>query len=365
MRILVVDGAARPGGFTRQMAGLLADGAREAGAEVDVARLDELEIGRCRGCFACWDPSEQDPRCALRDDMEDLVERFYRAEALVLATPVYYYSFSALLKIFLERLLVTTRPHPVEGGIPELVRNAMRRPDSGPRVAVLVAVGARRELANMDGLVQTFELAANGLGAAPVGRLLRPESTFLDYPASKPVTRWKIDAAFRQAGRELATLGRIAPETERDAALHLTRDQETFNRHFDTYFEICAELRASPSDRRLLREAAARDLRILMVELAACLDSAAARGVRACVAFELRGRQPGTWSLVIEDGRCAARRGPTAAPDVVVEADADAWVDVILQRVDARELLSRGEIRVRGDLRLFARFGRLFPPQKS
>ncbi len=53
----------------------------------------------CRGCELC----AKDGRCVVKDKMQPLYEKVAAVEGLVLATPIYFGSLSAQLKIFMDR----------------------------------------------------------------------------------------------------------------------------------------------------------------------------------------------------------------------------------------------------------------------
>lgn len=328
---------------------------------MDELDLADLDLRSCLGCYGCWSPASPG-RCVQDDDMADALERYLACETIVLATPLYYYSFSALIKMFLERLLPTTKPEPDHGLRLGLGRNAMRFPDRGPRASVLIAVGAHRDLANYRGVAETFDLVCEGMDAVPVGKLLRPESYFLDFAASKPITMRKVRAAFETAGRELVRSGRITAETEEESSAPLTRDEESFDAHFATYWNIGREIGLHGSSREAMKAAAAEDLRILVPELAACLDPVAAGDLHAVVLLDLLDRPEGAWHLSISGGRCTSATGRPPCANLTLRMSAATLADVIMQRVDARRAVADGSIRPTGDLSLLARFGRLFPP---
>jgi multimeric flavodoxin WrbA len=64
--------------------------------------LDRLDIRPCTNCDACI--PEDGPFCVLGDDMQPLYRQFIEADLVVLATPVYWWSISAQLKLFVDRL---------------------------------------------------------------------------------------------------------------------------------------------------------------------------------------------------------------------------------------------------------------------
>jgi len=358
VKIFIANGAPRRDGFTEELVCLFAEGAEAAGAEVDIARLASLDVRPCRGCFACW--VREDGSCAQRDDMDELLPRYLEADALVLATPVYYYSFSALLKAFIERLFPMSLPFIDVARETGLERNTPRFEGRGPSRAVLIAAGAHRDPRLTEGLVKTFETICHGMSVSPAGVLLRPESFLLDFGGAKQAQVGKVRTAFANAGRELVSSGRVCPETEKDASSLFTRDLELFRSHARAYWEIARAAGARAFDRASTRETAASDLRILIPELAASYDAGVVSGLVAVIQFDIAGDPEGGFHLVIDQGRCASARGRNGAASTTISLDAETLVALLHGRLDARAALAAGKIRVVGDRSLFVRFGRLF-----
>jgi multimeric flavodoxin WrbA len=360
MKIMVVIGAPRRTGYTRELVELFCGGAREAGAEVETFDLSHLDVRPCTGCYGCW-RAETPGRCVQKDDMAALIERYYESDHLVLATSLYFYSFSAQMKAFVERLLPVVQPRIERSPRLGLLRNSARRPGQGPKGAVLVATGAHRGLANMKGIAETFDLVCEGISIEPRGRLLRTESYFLDFAAGKPLTHRRIRAAFEAAGRELVTNDAVSEDTEQDAALSLADDDATFIDRANVYWEIAKEIDTHGADRHKLRDRASVDLRILMPELSACLDPTVAGDLEVVILFDLDGGES-RWHLVVEAGRCVAHPGAHERPDLTLSMSEETLVDLIFARIDARAAVSDGTIKASGSMGLLARMPRLFPP---
>ena len=128
MKILFVLGNPRKSGYTQTVAGHVLEGMRDVGAEVDVLDLASADIAGCLGCYACWLTTPG--QCVHHDDMGDILERLYACVLLFLATPVYYYSMSSLMKTFLERTFPLTAPG-IEMTPMGLTRNHIRDPSAG------------------------------------------------------------------------------------------------------------------------------------------------------------------------------------------------------------------------------------------
>ncbi len=106
--ILVVVGSARKRGNTDRLADAFIEGAREAGHTVHKVFLGETQVNGCLGCNAC----RYGKPCVQRDGMEEIYPLFQECDTIVLASPLYYWTISARLKAFLERLYAVSQPDP-------------------------------------------------------------------------------------------------------------------------------------------------------------------------------------------------------------------------------------------------------------
>ena len=97
--ILIISASGRKGGNSDLLCDQFAKGAAEAGHAVEKVRLAEKNVGFCTGCYAC----QKLGKCVQKDDANELVEKMLSADAIVLATPVYFYSMNAQLKALIDR----------------------------------------------------------------------------------------------------------------------------------------------------------------------------------------------------------------------------------------------------------------------
>ena len=104
MKLLMISGSRSPKGQTASAAEALAEGARSAGCETESLYLPALNVERCRQCDdQGWGPCQKEGRCAIEDDLAEIMEKIRRADALVFSTPVYFGSLSESLRAFLDR----------------------------------------------------------------------------------------------------------------------------------------------------------------------------------------------------------------------------------------------------------------------
>jgi multimeric flavodoxin WrbA len=96
--LLILKGSPRERGNSATLADKAADGAREAGAQVESIYLHGLDIRACDGCDLC-----DEGECVIEDDMQPLYPKLAAADAILLASPIYWFTFTAQLKLCIDR----------------------------------------------------------------------------------------------------------------------------------------------------------------------------------------------------------------------------------------------------------------------
>jgi multimeric flavodoxin WrbA len=105
-QVLVILGSPRRKGNSSTLAARISRGAKSAGAEVETMFLHALKISPCRGCDTC---KKQDSKgCAIKDDMQEIYPKLIKADAWVIASPVYWFTMSAQTKTFMDRCYALT-----------------------------------------------------------------------------------------------------------------------------------------------------------------------------------------------------------------------------------------------------------------
>lgn len=101
MNVLAISSTPRLHGNSDLLCDQFLKGAAEAGHMVEKIRLEEKNISPCAACNGC----RSNGFCVKEDDMVDILEKVIAADVIALATPVYFYSMSAQMKIFIDRCL--------------------------------------------------------------------------------------------------------------------------------------------------------------------------------------------------------------------------------------------------------------------
>lgn len=98
-KVLVISTSPRKGGNSETLADEFIRGAREAGNDVEKVTLYDKDIRFCKGCLVC----QNTQRCVIHDDADTVVQNMLPADAIVFATPIYYYGMCGQMKTLLDR----------------------------------------------------------------------------------------------------------------------------------------------------------------------------------------------------------------------------------------------------------------------
>ncbi len=99
-KILVLNGSPRKGGNTEMLVNAFKNGAEQKGHEVEVVYVQGKNIKGCMACDAC----KKTGVCVQKDDMADVLKSAREADALVVASPMYFYGLTGQLKCCYDRL---------------------------------------------------------------------------------------------------------------------------------------------------------------------------------------------------------------------------------------------------------------------
>ncbi len=101
MKIVILNGSPRAEGNTEIMAKEFQRGAEEAGNEVTLINLRGKKVTGCLGCEYCF---SHDGECVQKDDMPEILKELDTADAVVFASPIYWFDITAQLKSVIDRM---------------------------------------------------------------------------------------------------------------------------------------------------------------------------------------------------------------------------------------------------------------------
>lgn len=119
-KIMILSGSPRKNGNTNTVVGWFIEGAREAGAEVELIDAASLK-SKFNGCIACLGCQKSDKfECEVDDEIKPVLAQIPEKDVLVFATPVYFFGPNAQLKLILDRMYSLIKFKPDTG---EIVHN--------------------------------------------------------------------------------------------------------------------------------------------------------------------------------------------------------------------------------------------------
>ncbi|MBW2593978.1 MAG: flavodoxin family protein [Deltaproteobacteria bacterium] len=156
VKILALFGSPRKKGNSTLLASHIILGAESRGAIIESIYLNGLNIKPCQGCYACQE--ENSKGCAVDDDMQGIYPKITEADALIIASPVYWFTMSAQTKIFMDRCIATYNEDPGKSQL------------HGKKIAIAMTFGDKDAFSSgCVNALRTFQDAYNFVGADIVG----------------------------------------------------------------------------------------------------------------------------------------------------------------------------------------------------
>lgn len=146
-KILVLCGSGRRHGNSEKLADAFIKGAALHN-EITKITLANKKIAPCCSCNYCQD---HEGRCAIQDDMQEIIAALQNNDILVFCSPVYYLGFSAQLKTVIDRTYA-------ESAIGRKVQNT-----------ILLSVAGRKEEFVSDSMINAYQQICGYLGFEDLG----------------------------------------------------------------------------------------------------------------------------------------------------------------------------------------------------
>jgi len=99
MKVLGIMGSPRMKGNTDLLLDEALKGAESRGAETEKILADKLTISPCKEYYACL----KDGKCVIKDDMDAIYDKLLSADAIIVASPMFFYTVSAQILTLISR----------------------------------------------------------------------------------------------------------------------------------------------------------------------------------------------------------------------------------------------------------------------
>jgi multimeric flavodoxin WrbA len=235
MKITAINASHRGDeGFTHFLINKIASGAAQQGALFETVVLTKHRINRCIGCQVCHTEKSY-LKCIYedKDDVKEIFDKMREADILIFATPVYLFNMSGLLKIFLDRINSTG-----DSGKLQLSKSGLffhhidHELCSKPFVLLVCCDNLEDETPK--NVISYFRTYSKFMDAPIVGTLVRKSGKLIGHGKSSDKEKqypkiYDVYEAFQQAGKDLATTGRISSKTQKRANQHIINIPSVLN----------------------------------------------------------------------------------------------------------------------------------------
>jgi len=100
--VLIISSSPRMNGNSYTLAKEFERGALEnKNNKVTFIDLNKIKINYCKGCYYCM----KNGKCYQKDDFNSLIFLLKESDVILFATPVYFYSMSGQMKVFIDRFV--------------------------------------------------------------------------------------------------------------------------------------------------------------------------------------------------------------------------------------------------------------------
>jgi multimeric flavodoxin WrbA/putative sterol carrier protein len=370
-RVVAVNGSPHEGfGNTSQMLAMLRENLAPEGLALEEILLSQYQIGFCTGCATCLETGS----CWVRDDYNSVVRNVLEADAVILASPVYFFNVTAQMKTFLDRslgyahrprgdwkpgLTLSVSAGHGESWVADYLGRVIRAFGAFPvGKFTAIAVGPGEFLGKPAVAARAADLARDLAQAVKEGRR---------YPATDhDLAYWQFMSSLIKQNRDL-----MAADYEHWQSLGLFRSFETYVSQTRSKGEVPAPPPPGPGEQPAAApEAVFRPdagpsefpgtVRELLEMMPRALNPTVARGLTATYQFEVSGDENFTAHLVIADGQATFHEGPAAKPGIIIKTPAEVWMAIAKKELDGTTAYLAGQFRIQGDLGLLIKLKTLF-----
>ena len=168
MKVLAINSSPRKNGNTAKVLGWVEEEFRSRGHEVEHIHISDYKLEGCVGCYKCqMDPEEL--VCSRQDAGVEIFGRMKEADAIVYASPLYCWGFTAQVKPLIDRHLCLATGY----GDPSTHKSHIE----SKRVALLVTAAGQEGKGNSDLITEVFKRLADYVKTDVVAQLVVPFCT--------------------------------------------------------------------------------------------------------------------------------------------------------------------------------------------
>ena len=376
-KVVAVNGSPHVGmGSTDIMLDMLAEELALHGLDLEVIHLHGKDIGYCVGCALCLNKG----KCWQNDDHKKITDKLFAADAVILASPVYFRSVTGQMKTFFDRCLVHGHnPRAFsKPGLAVSVSAGWGETEVGAYLANSLhvfgaySVGTFTAMAVSPGAFcgkEAVEARAKDL-AGDLARALKEKRRY--PPTDQDFSFWSFMGWLVRENKEIMAhdyehwqenglfesfekfIGLSTEKVSYDSQMHEAWIKKVISEAKNTS-GVKEKDRKKPSG-----AASAASCYELIEMMPRAFNSKKAGDLKATIQFKVTGSEDFSAYLSIENQKCLFQQGEAAKADIVITTPADLWMDISTGKVNGQTAFMSGKYQVKGDMSLLLKMGDLF-----
>ena len=100
-KVILLSGSPRADGNTKQALEIVAGELQAENIETEIVQLGGRVFSGCKACGGCG--RNKNGKCVVSDGMNEIMEKVFKADGLVIGSPTYFANVTAEVKAFIDR----------------------------------------------------------------------------------------------------------------------------------------------------------------------------------------------------------------------------------------------------------------------
>ena len=315
----------------------------KTGKQVNVEQLNlaSMNIGACRGCFACWKTTPGS--CFIQDDMPSVIQKMLGANLIIWSFPLYYFNVTGLLKNLIDRQLPMNLPFMTEndsgygsGGHPS------RYDTSGIRNVIISTCGFYSAQDNYDSVISMFD---HFLGKDNYEKIFCGQGELFGVKELSSRTNEYLEIV-KEAGKEYAS-GSISADVKAKLET-LLYPKETFEKMADASWGVS----------KVTGQKEAEDF-VFTKQMAALYNKASYNGTDRVLQMNYTDIGTSYQILLGKDGSAVYSDNSLRAT-TIIDTPYNVWLAISRGEMEGTEALGKQLYKVSGDFSLMINWDKIF-----
>ena len=107
MKVVAFNGSPRKDGNTSLLIKTVFNELEKYKIETELIQLADKKIRGCIACYQCFE--KKDKKCAVKDDLNECIEKMLGADAIILGSPTYFANVTTEMKALIDRAGLVSR----------------------------------------------------------------------------------------------------------------------------------------------------------------------------------------------------------------------------------------------------------------